>query len=99
MRGTHTEKFQRSDWYIRQSVDVSSQFTIRRLHGSSSEGAGRPGPCFTASVAPAVLGQAPVPAAPPPAEKWGRKKLLLTGLVTFMVMLAIFFVLIKISKL
>jgi hypothetical protein len=32
------------DWGIRQSVDVSSQFTIRRLHGSSSEGAGRAGP-------------------------------------------------------
>ena len=51
------------------------------------------------SAIPSAAALEPVPAAPPPAEKWGRKKLLLTGLVTFIVMLAIFFVLIKISKL
>src|SRR6478752_6947567 len=28
-----------------RSFHVSCQFTIRRLHGSSSEGAGYPGPC------------------------------------------------------
>jgi serine/threonine-protein kinase len=41
----------------------------------------------------------PIPDAPPPAEKWGLQKLVFTGLVTFLVMLAIFFTFFKISKL
>ena len=41
----------------------------------------------------------PIPAEPPPAEKWGLQKLVLTGLVTFLVMLVIFFTFFKISKL
>jgi serine/threonine-protein kinase len=41
----------------------------------------------------------PIPAEPPPAEKWGLQKLVLTGLVTFLVMLVIFFAFFKISKL
>ena len=41
----------------------------------------------------------PMPDAPPTTEKWGLKKLVLTGLVTFIVMLAIFLTFFKISKL
>src|SRR5204863_4630891 len=45
MRNAHIEKCSWSDREIGQSIHVSSQFTIRGLHGSSSEGAGYPGPC------------------------------------------------------
>jgi serine/threonine-protein kinase len=51
------------------------------------------------SVSAAPSAAAPIPDAPPPAEKWGLQKLVLTGLVTFLVMLVIFFAFFKISKL
>jgi eukaryotic-like serine/threonine-protein kinase len=50
------------------------------------------------SVIPSAAVVEPGPGAPP-VEKWGIQKLVLTGLITFLVMLAIFFAFFKISKL
>ncbi|SRR5260221_3400676 len=53
----------------------------------------------SAVAIPSPVALEPTPESPPaPGEKYGLQKLVLTGLVTFLVMLLIFFVFIKISK-
>jgi serine/threonine protein kinase len=54
------------------------------------------------SAIPSAAALEPVPEAPPPAavqQQWGVQKLLLTGLVTFIVMVVVFFAFLSISKL
>src|SRR5262249_13325876 len=51
------------------------------------------------SAVPSGAAAEPIEPTSPAVEKWGLQKLVLTGLVTFLLMLAIFFAFFKISKL
>src|SRR5262245_63444076 len=55
MRSAHIEKSSRSYRDMAWSLDVSSQFTIRRLHSFSSRRGRSPGPLTLASLRPRHL--------------------------------------------